>query len=129
MKMQPSVLIVDGDPDSLDQICSFVADCDVRLQTATDLASAMKRISESRFSIVLLDWQLPDGQAAKLVGHIRNNHRLRRMHIIALSEPADPETVQSVLKNGVDDFFSRPIAPHELRTRLLWAQSRLKELV
>jgi DNA-binding response OmpR family regulator len=127
--MFPSALIVDGDPDSLDQICSIVAECDVRLQTATDLASAMKRISESRFSIILLDWQLPDEQASKLVRNVRDNHRLRRMHIIALSEPADPATVQSVLKSGVDDFFSRPIAPNELRTRLLWAQSRLKELV
>ncbi len=129
MKMQPSVLIVEYDPNSLDQICSFVSECDVRLQTASDLASAMKRISDHRFSIVLLDWQLPDSQATKLVRNIRENHRLRRTHIIALSEPADSETIQAVLNCGVDDFFSRPIAPNELRSRLLWAQSRLKELV
>ncbi len=127
--MQPSVLIVESDPDALDQICSFLSESDVRLQTATDLNSAMRRIGDSRFSIVLLDWQLPDDQAMQLVRNIRGNHRLRRMHIIALSDPADSETVAAVLKNGVDDFYSRPITPHELRTRLIWAQSRLKELV
>jgi DNA-binding response OmpR family regulator len=127
--MQPSVLIVESDPDTLDQICTFLSECDVRLQTASDLNSALRRIGDSRFSIVLIDWQLPDDQAMQLVRNIRGNHRLRRTHIIALSEPADPETIGTVLKNGVDDFYSRPITPHELRTRLIWAQSRLKELV
>lgn len=129
LPMQQSVLIVDGDPASLDQLCTYVAECDFRIQTATTLSSALTRLSENRFTIVIVDWQLADNEALDLVSNIRSNHRLRRTHIIALSEPADSETVQNVLKAGVDDFFARPVSATEVRTRLLWAKSRSLELV
>ncbi len=127
--MQQTVLIVDADPSSLDQLCTYAAECDVRIQTATSLTTAMRRINETRFSIVIVDWQLENNEAAELVEIIRSNHRLRRTHIIALSEPADAGTIKAVLTRGVDDFFARPIASSEVRNRLIWAKSRALELV
>jgi DNA-binding response OmpR family regulator len=128
-KPHQRILIVDADPVSLDSMCQFASDCDAKVQTSTGLDGAIRRINENRFNTVIVDWQLPNEEAMQLVQHIRSNHRLRRTHIIALSEPADPEIVQTVLKAGVDDFFARPVTSGEVRTRLLWAQSRAMELV
>lgn len=127
--MQQTILIVDADPVSLDKLCSYVSECDVRIQTATNLTTAMRRINEARFAILIVDWQLADNEAPALVENVRNNHRMRRTHIIALSEPADSETIQAVLNSGVDDFFARPITSSEVRNRLIWAKSRALELV
>ena len=127
--MNSSVLIVDRDPTAMEQLCSLIKASDFRVQTATDLESTQQRLSTSRFPIVIVDWQLPDEGARQVVSLIRGNHRLRRTHIVALSEPASPEFVEAVLKTGVDDFISRPISASEVRNRLLWAMSQYQKIV
>jgi DNA-binding response OmpR family regulator len=113
----------------MEQLCSLIKASDFRVQTATDLESTQQRLATARFPIVIVDWQLPNEGARQVVSLIRGNHRLRRTHIVALSEPASAEFVEAVLQTGVDDFISRPISASEVRNRLLWAMSQYQKIV
>jgi DNA-binding response OmpR family regulator len=126
--VQTSVLVVESDPSSQDQLCSIVRDCEFQVFPATDLNSALEQIKDHRFQIMIIDWQLPRGEAQSIVKCVRANHRLRRTHIIALSDQAEPEVIQKVLKSGADDFFARPVTTTEVRSRLLWATNRLNAI-
>ena len=123
------MLVVDGDPIFLEQLSSFVKECGYRVQEATDLESAMIKLKRHRLPIAIIDWDLDHGQAIEFIQQIRDNHRLRRTHILVLSMNRDPNIVEISMNAGADDFFTKPIAIKELKSRLMWASNRLQVLV
>jgi len=127
--MSQSVLIVENDPAILDQLCMYVKECEFKMHCAEDLESAMSKLRSHRQSIVIVNWKLPEDQAREIIATIRENHRMRRTHIIVLSTQTGPTIVEAAMNTGADDFFSMPIGAAELRARLLWASSRSQLLV
>ncbi len=127
--MIQSVLIVENDPAILDQLCMYVKECEFKVHCAEDLELAMSKLRNHRQSIVIVDWGLPESQATELIQQIRENHRMRRTHVIVLSSQSDPSIVETAMNVGADDFFTMPIGAAELRSRLLWASSRSHMLV
>jgi two-component system phosphate regulon response regulator PhoB len=89
----------------------------------------MSKLRNHRQSIVIVDWDLPENQATEIIKTIRENHRMRRTHVIVLSAKSDPTVVEAAMNTGADDFFSMPIGSAEIRARLLWACSRTQLLV
>lgn len=127
--MIQSVLIVENDPVVLDLLCTYVKECEFKVHCAEDLESAMGKLRNHRQSIAILDWELPEGQAVEIIQQIRENHRMRRTHILVLSTSSDPAVVEAAMSIGADDFFTMPIGSAELRARLLWASSQAQALV
>lgn len=127
--MIQSVLIIENDPEALDLLCTHVEECEFRIQCAENLETAMSKMLNHRHSIVIVDWALPDHEAATIIEQIRGNHRIRRTHVIVVSSDANPSIVEAALNAGADDFFSMPIGLVELRARLNWAASRTQTLV
>ncbi len=127
--MSQSVLIIENDPAVLDQLCMYVKECEFKVHCAEDIETAMSKLRSHRQTIVIVDWGLPDGEAAEIIEQIRGNHRMRRTHIIVLSPQTNPTIVEAAMNTGADDFFSMPVGAAELRARLLWASSRSQLLV
>ena len=119
-----SVLILESNPATLEELSMYVSDCGFRVHTATDLESAMAKLRNHRLPIAIIDWDLLYDAASELIQLIRGNHRLRRTHILVLSSQTDPVVMETSLNKGADDFFSKPINPSELRSRLQWASNR-----
>lgn len=127
--MNPSVLIVENDPTLLDQLCLYVKEAEFRVHCATNAETALTKLQQHRLPIVILDWELPENQAAVLVQQVRENHRLRRTHILVLSSQTDPAAIETCMNLGTDDFFTKPVGAAELRNRIIWASNLTQSLV
>ena len=124
-----NVLIIDSKSEGLQDLVTMVRDCKCNVQIASDFESALKIILNSRIQILILEWQQSAEHTRALIESIRNNHRSRRIHIIAISANRTPEMVANALKAQVNDFFSWPISVGEIRERLLWASNQQELLV
>jgi DNA-binding response OmpR family regulator len=113
--------MIDSQCDGYEELVTMVRDCKCNVQVAPDYASALKIILSSRVQILILEWQNSSEEIRSMIESIRNNHRSRRMHVIAVSTNRTAEMVASALKAKVNDFFSWPISTNEIRERLLWA--------
>ncbi len=116
-----NVLIGNSKCDGYEDLVSMVRDCKCNVQVAPDYESALRIILSSRFQILILEWQNSSDEVRLMIDSIRNNHRSRRMHIIAISVNRTTEMVAGALKAKVNDFFSWPISTSEIRQRLMWA--------
>ena len=124
-----NVVIIDFKSDGFQDLVGMVRDCNYNVRVASDFKSALKIISNSRVQILVLEWQQSSEYARVLIESIRNNHRFRRIHIIAISVNSTPELVADALNSQVNDFFSWPISIGEIRRRFLWASNEQELLV
>lgn len=83
------------------------------LQTATDARSKM---ASSRYDIIILDWDLPDGSGLELCKEFRNRGGLTP--ILMMTGRSAVEEKESGLEAGADDYITKPFALRELTARL-----------
>jgi DNA-binding response OmpR family regulator len=124
-----NVVIIESSSDYFQDLVSIVKDCKCNVQVASDYDSAVKIVLNSRVQIMILEWCQPSEDAQTMIQLIRNNHRSRRIHIIAISANRTQELVADALNSKVEDFFSWPVSLNEIRERLMWATNQQELLV
>jgi CheY-like chemotaxis protein len=68
--MNPSVLVVDDDQESILLASTMLDYCEYRAITALNHDEAMKKIEEERPSALLLDLIMPDADSERLLNHL-----------------------------------------------------------
>jgi DNA-binding NarL/FixJ family response regulator len=81
---------------------------------ASDLTTLRELYSQARPDLVLLDWELPPGNAGPAIGEMRAQNPGARFVILSTS----PEAAGKALAAGADAFVSKGNAPEGL-ARLL----------
>lgn len=89
------------------------------VETATSLAEARARIHQARWSGVVAELDLPDGDGAELVRAVRERAEERRVFCVFVSERAGLPERRRVLAADADDVVSRPFSPPLLAARLM----------
>ena len=84
--------------------------------TAPDLEGARSRLSEGGFSVVLLDWMLPDGSGTDLCREMRRSGDTTP--ILVLTARGGVEDRVDGLDAGADDYLRKPFAVAELLARV-----------
>ncbi|HVL75959.1 MAG TPA: response regulator [Noviherbaspirillum sp.] len=114
----PRILIVDDEPAIVD-LLKFTIDkagWDATLSySATEAWELMQR---QDFSLVLLDWMLPDLSGYHLLSRIRGNRRTEQLPVIMLTARGMEEDRVAGLDNGADDYVTKPFSPRELTSRI-----------
>lgn len=89
--------------------------CSVTVLETIDLAKAAikKRVPE----IILLDWNMPDGEGDRLCLWIRD--RSKELPIIFLTVRGDSHDVVSAFRDGADDYVIKPFDLEVLYSRIL----------
>ena len=67
-------------------------------------------------TIVLLDWNMPDGQGSELCLWIRE--RWKTLPIVYLTIRGDSHDIVTGFQNGADDYVVKPFSPRELMMRI-----------
>ena len=86
---------------------------------SVSLAGSLKHaraLKDGEFSLVILDWMLPDGQGIDFLKEMRSEHP--QMPIIMLT--AKTELIDKVLglESGANDYITKPFEPRELIARI-----------
>ncbi len=95
--------------------------------TALDGETALEKIREKAFDIIVLDLMLPGIQGMELCRILRNDAKTKDLPIIMLT--AKGEEIDKVLglESGTDDYLTKPFSPRELVARVKAVLRRLAE--
>lgn len=103
-----TVLVADPDPAQL----QISVDClrqRYRVITATSLAEVSDAITRYRPQILLLEWNMPDGDGRGLIRHLRENQSTRGMIICCVTTQSNVRDKIAGFQAGADDYVVKPI--------------------
>ncbi len=130
----PLVLVVDDDPTTGRTLRSILTRAGFRCVVATDVASALQEVAQSRPHLILLDVNLPDGSGFDVCRALQADAAGANTPVLFISASDDTATKVRGFEAGGVDFITKPLAAAEIvarvstHLRLRQAQERLVEL-
>ncbi len=116
MKPQYSILVVDDEIGIRELICDALSMAEIATQSAVDGLEALSKIRKDRFDLVILDINLPKLDGLALLEKIRQEGS--EVPVLILSARRDRNDITSGLKNGADDYLTKPFSIEELVLRV-----------
>lgn len=109
------ILIVEDDENLGASLQKYIGSEGYDVRLCPTLESARKAFN-SEYSLVVLDWMLPDGQGIDFLREVRTQKN--NLPVIMLT--ARTELIDKVigLESGADDYITKPFEPRELIARL-----------
>ncbi len=109
------ILVVDDEPAMVGAISALVGRAGHRVVTAYDGNAALRRFSEERPDLVLLDLAMPGLDGVEVCRAIR---RTASTPVIVLTGEADERAKVEALDTGADDYVVKPFGKQELLARI-----------
>ncbi len=111
------ILVVDDSPDNVFLIKTILEEEGYTVSTAENGYSALKKIAEAPFDLVLLDLMMPGMDGYEVTRCIRENKSLPFVPILLITAHDSPNVAQG-LDLGADDFIRKPVTVDELLARV-----------
>lgn len=112
-----NILVVDDSPDNVFLIKTILEEEGYVVSTAENGLTALAKITESSFDLVLLDLMMPGMDGYQVTQRIRANKELLFMPILLITAHDSPNVAQG-LDLGADDFIRKPVTVDELLARV-----------
>ncbi len=113
------VLVVDDSKFSRKQICDLLTVHRYNLFEASDGIQALKIIEKNPdIKMVITDYSMPNMDGFKLTNKIRLRHSKDELAIIGISALGGNILSAKFIKNGANDFISKPFLTEELYCRI-----------
>ncbi len=110
---QPTVLIVDDEPDIRELLSMTLESMEISPDTAADVAEARHKLQTAEFHFCLTDMRLPDGDGLELVQWMQRH--APGVPVAVITAHGNVETAVRALKLGAFDFVSKPVRVKDLR--------------
>src|SRR5579863_7590800 len=104
---QPTVLVVDDEPDLCELLSITLQRMDLNPRTANSVADAQRLLKTERLDLCLTDMRLPDGDGLDLVQWIQQC--CPAVPVAVITAHGNMETAVRALKLGAFDFVSKPL--------------------
>jgi DNA-binding NtrC family response regulator len=125
---EKSILVVDDDRIILDSLREFLSLEGFRTDGTETLKSALAKLKEENYSLVLTDVNLPDGDGLELLDIVRKEYP--QTVVIVITGYGTIESAVKAIKLGAYDYLTKPIIDDELRLaveRAIKQQSLMSE--
>ena len=109
MSQKPKVLIVDDEPFNVDYLEQELEDCDYQILTAFNGKEALDKIRREHPDLVLLDLMMPVLDGFAVLSHIKADNDSRDIPVIIVSAANDSRSVVKGIKQGADDYLTKPV--------------------
>jgi len=106
------ILIVDDEASVRDSLYQWFKDDGYRVDTAADGTSALKKIQENPWDIILLDIKMPGMDGIELQNRIKQIDK--DIVTIIITAYASVDTAIQALKDGAFDYITKPVDPDDL---------------
>ncbi len=110
---QPTVLIVDDEPDILELLDITLSGMNINTHLAATLGEAKHLLATKQLDFCLTDMRLPDGSGLELVEEISRQDA--QIPVAVITAYGSVETAVESMKNGAFDFITKPIELDVLR--------------
>lgn len=108
-----SILVVDDEPTLRLAYCYALKDDHTRVEAVGDGHSALDRLKDTRFDLVLLDLRMPHLDGGAVLDVLRDSGNL--IPVILCCSVVSPGLIQRAARNGVVDLLLKPVMPAALR--------------
>lgn len=114
------LLVVDDDPDIINQIKVALDYPSIRIDSAGNANEAMRRYEELKPKLILLDIGLPGTSGFVALRRIRQKSEelYHKVLIIMLTGKTSREDVTTAMAYGADDYLAKPFDRNGLTTKL-----------
>jgi two-component system chemotaxis response regulator CheY len=113
------LLAVDDDPDYRAYVRVVAARQGWLVDTADDGDAALELLSNQRFDLLLVDFEMPRLNGLQFIARIRDDESLRNSYAIMLTARGDMDTKIEALTAGFDDFMPKGSSEAEIGAKLL----------
>jgi signal transduction histidine kinase/DNA-binding response OmpR family regulator len=108
-KKMGTVLIVDDDHDTLFTLKEIIQSCNCITMTAQNGLECLAALEEKIPDLIMLDIMMPEMDGFQTIKKIRENPNWRHIPVLAVTARAMLEDRQIILKNGFDDYITKPV--------------------
>ncbi len=112
---KPSLLLVDDDPDILEELGSYLSANGMAVSQASDARTALQMFRDNTFDLIVLDLWLGNENGFDLLREIRQTHMTPCIMCTAQDEATDKVVG---LELGADDYVVKPVNLRELLARI-----------
>ncbi|MCX6052633.1 MAG: response regulator transcription factor [Campylobacterales bacterium] len=112
-----NVLIIEDDELTAKQLLQLLKSEKYSCDVACGYFDAKEYLDKNSYSIVLLDWNLGDGDGLTLLREIRDTNFITTP-ILMLSANSEIDSRVQVLDSGADDYLCKPYSNIELLARM-----------
>ena len=112
----PRILIVDDEENMLEVLEMGLTQSNYRCVTAASARDAYEILNRQKIDLVLLDIRMPDESGMQLLPRIKTNHP--DVAVVMLSGKDDMPTAVLAMRQGADDYVTKPVAREELIIRI-----------
>ncbi len=111
------IYYIEDDPDIAAAVKEYLEQKGFRVTLCATLAQARQELEDHLPTLVLLDWNMPDGHGDRLCRWIRS--RWKELPIIFLTVRSDASDIVSGFRDGADDYVVKPFQLEVLHSRIL----------
>ena len=111
------IYYVEDDENIAQTVSDFLGKHGYQVLIFATIADARNALQNRCPTLVLVDWNMPDGNGAVLCQWIRA--KWKELPIIFLTVRGDCADIVSGFENGADDYMVKPFEPEVLHSRIL----------
>jgi len=112
-----NILVIDDEADIVELVSYNLRKNGFAVDSAHDGETALKKLAENEYDLIILDLMLPSIDGLELCRIIRKNPATSRTPIIMLTARGDEIDKILGLEMGADDYITKPFSPRELVAR------------
>jgi CheY-like chemotaxis protein len=123
MNEQPYILVVDDDPDILDNIITVLETQPYRLATARDGKKCMEMVGDDVPDLLILDLLMPRMDGWGVIREMRSEPRYAGVPIMVLTTVVEDASrrryeLETGMAMDVQQYIQKPVMPAELIRRV-----------
>jgi two-component system alkaline phosphatase synthesis response regulator PhoP len=122
---KPRVLIADDNPQGVELLEAYLAECDYDIETAADGEATLRKTLAWQPDLILLDIMMPKISGFEVCKQLRANPATRGIAILMITALDQRSDMERAVEAGTNDFLTKPINKADLLVRVRAAlQSR-----
>ncbi len=112
------ILVADDDPGNRDLLMRRLSQQGFEVETVVDGLSALRRLAEAPFDLLLLDVVMPGPDGDEILARLKADPALRALPVIMLSALDEMDSVVRCILAGAEDYLAKPVNSVLLRARI-----------
>ncbi|MFW6327532.1 MAG: response regulator [Bacteroidota bacterium] len=103
------ILIVDDSETNNVLLEALLEDVGYNTKTALSASEGWILIHEKKPHLILLDLLMPKISGFQMLDRLKANEKFSDIPVVIVSALNEPDTIDTLMKAGADDFFAKPI--------------------
>lgn len=108
-KLSDYILIIDDSETNNVLLEALLEDVGYETQTALSASEGWMLIHKQKPKLILLDLLMPKISGFQMLDRLKATQSFSDIPVVIVSALNEPDTIDTLMKAGADDFFSKPI--------------------